>query len=283
MMRMKWRTLILGKIALPAIAISAAPFAPGPLANESYWSDGKAEFDIYDAQFMRDGELRHGELLLIFFHEKIDPKTFARADDPNRADALSVVRMSEIWSAPVGLFTEQGSIAGYWRADGALVRLSFVGTDSFGNIARKIETKDGAMVFSNDSYRDGITTSTITPPVDAIFYEELPARVRALDFSKAETTIQLASPLTTSKTIEFKPAKITCKHVDRQIVVTVQHAGGTDRFALDQDFPFLLREWQMADGSKLKMKRDLKADYWNYRKNGDRERALNNPMLRHPD
>jgi hypothetical protein len=45
----------------------------------------------------------------------------------------------------------------------------------------------------------------------------------------------------------------------------------------------LLREWSAADGSHLKLKNSLKMDYWNYGKNGDRERALNNPMLRHPD
>jgi len=67
------------------------------------------------------------------------------------------------------------------------------------------------------------------------------------------------------------------------IEVSAQHSGGIDRFVLDRDFPFLLREWQMADGSKLKLKRGLKADYWNYSKEGDRERALKNPMLQHPD
>jgi hypothetical protein len=44
-----------------------------------------------------------------------------------------------------------------------------------------------------------------------------------------------------------------------------------------------MREWKAADGSRLKMKRNLKVDYWNYNKPGDRERALNNPMLRLPD
>jgi hypothetical protein len=52
---------------------------------------------------------------------------------------------------------------------------------------------------------------------------------------------------------------------------------------LDRDGPHLLREWTAADGSRLKMKRNLKVDYWNYSKNGDRERALANPMLRQPD
>ena len=63
----------------------------------------------------------------------------------------------------------------------------------------------------------------------------------------------------------------------------LQHAGGADEFTLDHDPPHLLREWKAADGSRLKMKRMLKVDYWNYNKNGDKERAFNNPMLRLPD
>ena len=54
-------------------------------------------------------------------------------------------------------------------------------------------------------------------------------------------------------------------------------------FVLDRAGPHLLREGTAADGSHLKMKRNLKVDYWNYSKPGDRERALNNPMLRLPD
>ncbi|MBA3385846.1 MAG: hypothetical protein H0T95_04345, partial [Chthoniobacterales bacterium] len=70
---------------------------------------------------------------------------------------------------------------------------------------------------------------------------------------------------------------------ERAIDVTVQHAGGVDHFLLDAGGPHLLREWKAANGSHLKMKRNLKVDYWNYNKPGDRERALSNPMLRLPD
>jgi len=31
------------------------------------------------------------------------------------------------------------------------------------------------------------------------------------------------------------------------------------------------------------MKNSLRIDYWNYNKPGDRDRALKDPMLRHPD
>jgi hypothetical protein len=44
-----------------------------------------------------------------------------------------------------------------------------------------------------------------------------------------------------------------------------------------------LREWKGADGSSWKMKNSLRVDHSKYNKPGDRERALKDPMLRHPD
>ena len=70
---------------------------------------------------------------------------------------------------------------------------------------------------------------------------------------------------------------------ERKIDISIQHDAGTDRFVLDGNFPFLLREWSAADGSHLRLKNSLRIDYWNYNKPGDRERALANPMLRQPD
>ena len=111
--------------------------------------------------------------------------------------------------------------------------------------------------------------------------------MRTIDFSKptAEFEIQLAATTINSKkeAIIFKPAKISFASGEKTIEVDLQHVGGKDHFVLDREFPFLLREWNGADGSHLKLKRCLKIDYWNYNKPGDRERALADPMLRHPD
>jgi hypothetical protein len=125
-------------------------------------------------------------------------------------------------------------------------------------------------------------------PANGYFYDELPWLVRTIDFFSKPTggfEVQLAGTTISSKkdTFVFKPAKISYKSTQRSIEVAVEHAPGTDRFILDERFPHLLREWNAADGSKLKMKRSLKVPYWNYNKPGDRERALADPMLRHPD
>src|SRR6185436_3749712 len=119
------------------------------------------------------------------------------------------------------------------------------------------------------------------------FYDELPFVVRMLDFSKPSEKfdLQLAGSMIHSKkdSFVFKPAKMSFKIATKSIEVSLEHVGGLDRFVLDRDAPHLLREWNAADGSRLKMKRNLKVDYWNYTKPGDRERALANPMLRLPD
>ena len=281
-------------IFLGLAGIVRAQFTPMLLQNSSYWGDGKAEFDFYDAQIMRDGQPRQCEALMIFVREFVDPITLAQIDDPKRPDALATIRMNEIFTLSRGMFIEQQSLTANWRADlFSLVHLSLVGTDSTGNFSKRLEEKREAnsagWFFIYDTYREGAGFDRIAAPASGtpMFYDELPLRVRTIDFSKqkGEFEIQLAPSVIRSKkdTFVFKPAKLSFNTFERKIDISVQHSGGKDTFVLDGQFPFLLREWFAADGSHLKMKNSLKADYWNYNKPGDRERALKNPMLRHPD
>src|SRR4051812_29305376 len=53
---------------------ASAQFSPMLLQNDSYWGDGKAEFNLYDAQIMRDGAARPGEVLHVLVREPTDPK-----------------------------------------------------------------------------------------------------------------------------------------------------------------------------------------------------------------
>jgi hypothetical protein len=282
-------------VALVITAMASAPaqaeFTPGILANDSYWSDGKAEFDIYDGQLMRAGELRHCEVLYIFMRERIDPKTLARVDDPKRNDAINAVRMQQIWNAPIGLFVEQASLTALWRVDsGLLLQLNFIATDSFGNVAKRLDLKTGGDTptwnLISDTCGNGTSTVSVSSSANSFFADELPLRVRTIDFTKSPAEFEIAlAPSLTGKTesLAFTPAKVSWKRAQKSFEIVVEQAGHTSRFVIDRDFPFLMREWTMPDGSKLKMKRGLKADYWNYSQNGDRERALKNPMLQHPD
>jgi hypothetical protein len=281
-----FKTLGFAPILFGFIVRLSAQFTPALLQNESYWGDGKAEFDLYDAQIVREGQARHCEVLHIFARDLIEPKqSFSQLPAP-----LAVIRMNQIFDVPIGIGVQQQSLSLFWSRDGRLAQFSFVGADSIGNIYKTCANSPDASAFLYGcrSYREGTTEQAIDRPAGvAIFYDELPLRIRTIDFSKptGEFEIQLAPTVMNSRNdhIVFKPATVSFKLGERAIAIDLKHDAGTDHFVLDRDFPFLLREWQTADGSRLKMKNSLKLDYWNYNKNGDRERALKDPMLRHPD
>lgn len=249
-----------------------AQFTPALLQNNSYWADGKSEFNIYAAEISRVGIPRSCEVLHIFVREQVD--------------SVPVLKLNQVLNIPTGLTMQQQMQSNYWRIDNAqLMKFCLTSSDGVGNVYKEMRRKGEQLAYE---YRGAtVASEEITPPPNGYFYDELPWLVRTIDFSKpsAPFEIQLAASVikTPKDNFEFKPAKISFTTTPRTIEVRVNHAGGEDRFTLDRDGPNLLREWKAADGSHLKMKRNLKVDYLKYDKPGDRERALNDPMLRLPD
>ncbi len=249
-------------------AKAGAQFTPALLQNDSYWADGKAEFNIYGAEIMRGGIARPCEVIHILVREPLD--------------SIPVLKLNQILNVPMGLTTHQQMHSSYWRVDNSvLMKLCLTSSDGVGNVYKEMRRKEDQLAYE---YRGGlVATENITPPANGYFYDELPWLVRTIDFSKPSMPfeIQLAPSVIKSQQdkFEFKSAKVTFSMTTKTIEVRV----GEDRFTLDRDGPNLLREWKAADGSHLKMKRNLKVDYLKYDKPGDRERALNDPMLRLPD
>jgi hypothetical protein len=287
-MKLHWFSIAL--IASATTEAALAQFTPALLQNDSYWGDGKAEFNFYDAQIVREGQPRRCEILHIALREPFDPKQWVKVDDWKRPGVVPVIKFNQVLHVPTGVNVIQQMLSIFCRTDnGLLLKWSLTHSDGAGNSFKEMRRFGEQLAFNWHTYWDGLAdgSENITPPSNGYFYDELPLRVRTIDFSKpaGEFEIQLAPTTMNSKkdTIAFKPAKVNFTATERKIDIAVQHDAGTDRFLLDGNFPFLLRDWNAADGSHLKMKNSLKMDYWNYNKNGDRERALNNPMLRHPD
>ncbi len=273
-----------------SIGTALSQFSPALLQNNNYWGDGKAEFNIYGAEITRYGVQHPAEVLHILVREPIDPKQLVKPDDWKKPDTLAALKLNQILHVPTGLYVYQQMHSNFWRVDNAqLLKFSFTSNDSCGNTFKEARRSGELLTYDYRTYWDGMAAGSedVKPPSNGYFYDELPWLVRTIDFNKpaGEFEIQLAGSAINSKqdTFTFQPAKVAFTSDRRAINVKIQHGGGGDEFILDRDGPHLLREWKAADGSKLKMKRNLKVDYWNYNKPGDRERALNNPMLRLPD
>ena len=286
------KRLVQASLVSAVVALStntSAQFTSAFLQNNSYWGDGKAEFDFYDAQIMRYGQPRPCEVLHILVREPFDPKQLVKPDNWKRPDLINVIKLNQVLHVPTGIYVYQQMHSNFWGTDGALLKFSLTSNDSCGNTFKQGRRIGGEFAYDFHTYWDTMADGheNVSVPANGYFYDELPLRVRTIDFSKpnGEFEIQLAPTTINSKkdTIVFKPAKVSFKTSERTIDVDVRHDAGTDHFVIDRDFPFLLRQWNGADASRLRMKNSLKVDYWNYNKPGDRERALKDPMLRHPD
>jgi len=268
-------------------------FVPTLLENRSYWGNGKSEIDFYQAEFISDGDAHQCELLTIFTPVFVEPNTIAPMDGGKQSGSAPAIRMIQTGAIPRGLACELRYVNALWRMDSmSLARLAFSGGDIVGNIAKSLrenrQPTGATWTFSSDTYTGKVDPAQVTLGTKpTLCYDELPLRIRTLDFSKrnGEADVDLAPTLASpSKELgNIKPAKISWKVEDRAIRVEVQHANGKDQLMSDSNFPFLLREWTAWDRTHWKMKNSIRADYYNYLRNGDRERALKDPMLRHPD
>ncbi len=284
----------IGLVFLAPILVRASSvlgqFTPALVQNAGYWNDGKAEFNIYDAQIMKYGQPRRTEVLHILVREPFDLKQYVKPDNWQRPGVIQVLKLNQVLHIPTGIYVYQQMHSNFWRADnGRLAKFSFTSSDSCGNTYKEARRYGETFSYQWHTYWDGMARggSTVRLPPDGFFYDELPFRVRTIDFSalSGDFPIQLAPTIISSKKekVVFQPAHVYFETGEHAIYVTVQHAAGTDRFMLAREFPYLLRKWEMADGSRLGLKQSLKIDYWNYHGLGDRRRALLNLPVQPPE
>ena len=277
--------------ALLSTAAARAQFTSAWLHDDAYWGDGKAEFNTYDARQVRYGQPRESEVLHILVREPFADRELVKAEPGTRGGTYPVIKLNQILHIPTGLYVYQQMHSAFWRADtGALVKATLTSNDSCGNTYKEFRALPGLRAIAGRAWRyewrtywEGMSAgdSTVRAASSAVFYDELPLRVRTLDFTADGTAeFPLAPSIIRSKKddVTFATARVKWTRSAAAILVEIVHPAGTDRFTLDPARPHLLREWQQADGGLLKLKRSLKIDYWNYNQPGGKERALAQPQ-----
>ena len=275
------------------VGSARAQFSAAWLQDEKYWGDGKAEFNIYDAVEMRYGQPRKCEIIHILVREPFAERDLVKAEANTRGGTYPVIKLNQILHIPTGVYVYQQMHSAFWRCDtGELVKATLTSNDSCGNTYKEFRALGGLRGLMGAGWRyewrtywEGMSAGeeNISAPTNAVFYDELPMRVRTIDFTKpnGEFEIQLAPTVIKSKKdqLAFTSTKVAWEVGSSEIRVTVTPGANRDgeqhdTFILDAKAPHLLREWKRADGGSLKLRTSLKLDYWNYNKPGDLERAL---------
>ena len=285
-------------------ATAHAQFSAAFLQDEKYWGDGNAEFNIYDAEMVRYGQSRKCEVVHILVREPFSDRELVKAEPNTRSGTYPVIKLNQILHIPTGLYVYQQMHSAFWRCDnGALIKATLTSNDSCGNTYKEFRALGGLRgLFDNGwryewrTYWEGMSAGeeNVNAPRGAIFADELPLRVRMIDFKvgAGHFNVDLAPTIITSKkdNVQFERREFRFRTEGDRIEVTVGrrvrppphviiHEGiprvvTDDVFVLDAAPPYRLREWSKPDGTLLKLRRSLRIDYWNYNKLGDKERAL---------
>ena len=274
-----------------SVSVARAQFGTAWLHDEKYWGDGKAEFNLYDAQEVRYGAARPSEVIHILVREPFSQRELVKAEAGSKTGTYPVLKLNQILHVPTGLYVYQQMHSAFWRVDsGALIKATLTSNDSCGNTYKEFRALTGAAALLRDGWRyewrtywEGASAGeeNVAAPKDAVFYDELPMRVRTIDFAKPGVpfAIQLAPSVVRSKKddVKFVAASVSWSRTGAELVVKVTAGALTDEFLLDGEPPYRLREWRKSDGGKLTLRRSLKIDYWNYNQPDGKVRALAQP------
>lgn len=272
------------------------------LQDEAYWGDGKAEFNVYEAREIRYGQPRRSNVLHIYEREAFASAELVQASDPKQPGTYPVIKLNQVLYIPTGIYAEQQMHSAFWKPDtGQLIKATLSSSDSIGNTYKELRALTGWRAWLRGgwslhwyTYLSGQSEGkeTIHADKDATFYDELPMRVRTIDFSPGAGTfaIPLAPSIIGAKAdkITFTPATVEWRQKSSEptqpgevpvlgtITVTVKLRGSLteDVFLLDAHPPHHLREWRKGDGGILRLQHSFKIDYKAMNKLGDQARLL---------
>jgi hypothetical protein len=270
-------------LTMPAFA---SPFTDRLLRDEAFWGDGRAEMTVFEAMEKRYGVARPTEVRHILVREHFAADEAVKADDWRAPGAYAVIKLNQIITVPTGSYRYDQGHSAFWRADlGALIKFAQTTNDSCG-LTYKQGNLDGARWrYRAFTYWENMSEveKTATPPAGALFYDELPFRLRLIDWEKtARFTAPLMAGVIGSKAdaLAWEPATFVVTRVAPEpagdaalLRVTVSHVRGEDVFEFDAASPHALRRWERWDGTTLQRRHLIRLPYWELNRPGD-ERYL---------
>lgn len=271
--------LIVGCAFGSAVPLAAVPFTDRLLRNEALWGDGQAEYAIYDAVEVRYGIPRSTEVRHIVVREDFAASEQVKADDWRVRGTYRVFKLNQIITVPTGTYRYDQGHSAFWRADtGDLIKFAHTTNDSCGLTYKQgNRTAGGHWRYRAFTYWEGMSEieRSVSPPDNALFYDELPFKLRLIDWDRVTTfTAPLIPSVIGSKAdaLEWGPATFSITRTERSWNINVTHPLGVDRFDFALAAPHGLLRWEKWDGGSLVQKHSVRLPYWDLNRPGDERR-----------
>lgn len=270
------------------IAQNAAPQitkkTPPTKQFNDYWYAGTAELNSYDLQQSRYGELRQGEVVLVFVTEPFSLSKQVKLDNGAAADAdkVPVMKLNQIRKFNTGIYDYSVMTSTFTPVDTNqypnTLKLNTSMQEWCGHTFTQLNLKGNNYQFKEFSYFESEGDSDKTIPV-AMLEEELMTRIRLNKGQLPEGKINLIFSSLYSRfahnEMNVSEATITTLEKDTSINYNIAYinVNRTLTIAVQKEFPYKILSWTEDNGDGLlttaTLKKTLNEPYWNQKRLAD--------------
>ncbi|WP_405605616.1 septum formation inhibitor Maf [Polaribacter sp. Asnod1-A03] len=246
-----------------------------------YWYAGKAELNSYELKQSRYGEIRKGEVVLVFVTEPFSFSKQVKLDNPKAAgnDNVSVMKLNNIRKFTTGIYDYSIVSSTFTPIDTQrhpnTLKLNTSIQEWCGHTFTQLNLREKNYQFKQFSYfeADGDTEKEIPT---ALLEEELMTRIRInkgqLPLGEIDLIFSTIYSRFAYKDIQATKAKISKTESESVIKYKIEYLKYDRTITIDveKEFPYKILSWTEDNGDGLiteaKLKKSLKEPYWNQKK-----------------
>lgn len=243
-----------------------------------YWYSGKAELNSYTLKQSRYGEIREGEVVLVFVTEPFSLNKQVKLDHPKNAgeDNISVMKLNNIRKFTTGIYDYSIVTSTFTpvnlKKHPHTLKLNTSIQEWCGHTFTQLNLDGKNYDIKQFSYfeADGDTERTI--PV-ALLEDELLTRIRLnkgqLPLGQIDMIFSTLYSRFNSNELESTKAKISKTESDSILKYTIDYLKYDRKITIDvqNEFPYKILSWTEDNGDGLiteaRLKKSINEPYWN--------------------
>jgi hypothetical protein len=247
----------------------------------SYWYSGKAELNSYALKQARYGEIRDGEVVLVFVTEPFSLSKQVKLDYPKKAgnDNVSVMKLNRVRKFNTGIYDYSIITSTFTPINAKKYPFTLKASTSIqewcGHTFTQLNLGDTAYNFKQFSYfeSDGDQEKTINT---ALLEEGLMTRIRINKGQLPEGEINLITSKIYSsfnyKKMDVEKATISKTTSENKLIYTIKYINIDRTISIDveKEFPYKILGWSEDNGTDLittaKLKASRNEPYWKQKK-----------------
>ncbi len=249
-----------------------------------YWYSGKAELNSYELKQSRYGEIRKGEVVLVFVTEPFSLSKHVKLDHPQDtgSDDVSVMKLNNIRKFTTGIYDYAILTATFTPIDSQKHPHTLKSNTSMqewcGHTFTQLNLKGKKYQFQQFSYFEAEGDTEKDIPV-ALLEEELMTRIRLnqgqLPLGEIDLIFSTLYSRFAHKELEIAKAKISKTETDSTLNYKIEYLKHSRKVSIEvqKAFPYKILSWSEDDGDGLiteaRLKKSINEPYWNQKNVAD--------------